>query len=261
MERTLSHTDLDAGIFGFRFCQSHAGDLRPRIDTGGNNGQVRRSAVFRICQLSGKINALRGSKMRQLDPGSGVSDRVNAGNPCPIAGVHCDCSAFSQGIASFRKAVQTRLPADGAQNHLAFGGSCLAVLAVLHPEPVRIPVEPTVEGAYVDMYRYVENHTNDLPKALFAGNDIIAMGSIRALKGQGYKLPDDISIVGMDDMPMCQVIEPALSTIRVDKTRLGRIAVDRLWEMMKYNEKTPIRIRMGVNVVERESVRTVKPEE
>ncbi|MBR5986095.1 MAG: LacI family DNA-binding transcriptional regulator [Clostridia bacterium] len=129
------------------------------------------------------------------------------------------------------------------------------------PEPVRIPVEPTVEGAYVDMYRYVENHTNDLPKALFAGNDIIAMGSIRALKGQGYKLPDDISIIGMDDMPMCQVIEPALSTIRVDKTRLGRIAVDRLWEMMKYNEKTPIRIRMGVNVVERESVRTVKPEE
>lgn len=127
--------------------------------------------------------------------------------------------------------------------------------------PVSIQVEPTVEGAYIDMYRYIENNAGNLPSAIFAGNDIMAMGAIRALKGQGYKLPDDISIIGMDDMPMCQVIEPALSTIRVDKTRLGRIAVDRLWEMMKYNEKTPIRIRMGVSVVERESVKSVSREE
>ncbi|MCR4620676.1 MAG: LacI family DNA-binding transcriptional regulator [Clostridiales bacterium] len=128
-------------------------------------------------------------------------------------------------------------------------------------KPVRIPLEPTVEGSYVDMYRYIEEKHSQLPDAMFAGNDIMAMGAMRALKGQGYRLPEDVSIIGMDDMPMCQVIEPALSTVRVDKTRLGRIAVDRLWEMMRYNEKTPLRIRMGVSIVERDSVKTIEAKE
>lgn len=75
-----------------------------------------------------------------------------------------------------------------------------------------------------------------------------------ALKQAGYKLPSDVSIVGMDDMPLCLVAEPALTTIRVDKQQLGMIAVDRLIDIIENDEKVYQRIRMSVSTVERQSV-------
>ena len=75
-----------------------------------------------------------------------------------------------------------------------------------------------------------------------------------ALKQAGYKLPADVSIVGMDDMPLCLVAEPTLTTIRVDKQQLGMIAVNRLIDMVENNEKVYQRIRMSVSTIERQSV-------
>ena len=74
-----------------------------------------------------------------------------------------------------------------------------------------------------------------------------------ALKKTGYRLPGDLSIIGMDDMPMCQVVEPTLSTIRVDKQRLGSTAVARLLQMMDGQTQVQ-RTRLGVGVIERDSV-------
>ena len=120
----------------------------------------------------------------------------------------------------------------------------------------RIGLEPTVEGANRDMRDYLQTEP-ELPDAFFAGNDIIAVGVSMALKRAGYKLPRDISIVGMDDMPMCQVVEPTLSTVRVDKQRLGATAVARLIAMI--DGQTQIeRSRLGVSYIERDSVRTLQ---
>ena len=119
----------------------------------------------------------------------------------------------------------------------------------------RVKLEPTVEGANRDMRAYLDTHPA-LPDAFFAGNDIIAVGVCMALKRAGYKLPRDLSIAGMDDMPMCQVIEPTLSTVRVDKQRLGATAVRRLMDMI--DGQTQIeRTRLGVSYIERDSVRTL----
>jgi LacI family transcriptional regulator len=121
---------------------------------------------------------------------------------------------------------------------------------------VRVELEPTVEGACRDMADWLST-SPQLPTAFFAGNDIMAVGAMWALKQAGYKLTRDLSIVGMDDMPMCQVVEPPLSTIRVDKRRLGSIAVNRLYSMMKGDVQVAQRVRMSVSLVERDSVRTL----
>ena len=120
----------------------------------------------------------------------------------------------------------------------------------------RVKLEPTVEGACRDM-EYWLSTSPQLPTAFFAGNDIMAVGAMWALKQAGYKLSRDLSIVGMDDMPMSMVVEPPLTTIRVDKHKLGSIAVNRLYSMMKGDVQVSQRVRMSVSLVERESVRAL----
>ena len=117
----------------------------------------------------------------------------------------------------------------------------------------RVKLEPTVEGAERDMAEYLSGRP-ELPTAFFAGNDIIAVGASMALKRAGYRLPDDLSIIGMDDMPMCRVVEPMLSTVKVDKQRLGALAVSRLIEIIE-GKNYVLRTRMGVNYIERDSVK------
>ena len=119
----------------------------------------------------------------------------------------------------------------------------------------RVKLEPTVDGADRDMSDYLASKPL-LPTAFFAGNDIIAVGVSMALKRAGYHLPEDLSIIGMDDMPMCRVVEPTLSTVRVDKQRLGALAVSRLIDIME-GKTGVLRTRMGVSYIERGSVRSL----
>ena len=99
---------------------------------------------------------------------------------------------------------------------------------------------------------------HELPSAFFAGNDIMAIGVMRALKRAQIDVPGRVSIVGMDDMPMCQVVEPALSTVHVDKQRLGRMGVGMLLTLSKAQSAEVERVRMGVSFVSRESVRDLQ---
>ncbi len=119
-----------------------------------------------------------------------------------------------------------------------------------------LPVEPTMEGAYRDMGDLIAARETRLPGALFSINDIIAVGAARALKVAGYRLPQDISLIGMDDLPICQILNPPLTTIAVSKTGLAVAAVNRLIGMTGDDNVQSIRI--GVRLVARESVLRVQ---
>jgi DNA-binding LacI/PurR family transcriptional regulator len=115
-------------------------------------------------------------------------------------------------------------------------------------------LEPTVEGSYRDMKDLLTSR-KDFPTALFADNDIIAFGAMRALKEAGYSIPNDVSIIGFDDTPFCELITPNLTTIRVFKQQMGAIAVSRLIQCIETPNTCIQKTYIGTRLIKRESVR------
>lgn len=77
-----------------------------------------------------------------------------------------------------------------------------------------------IESAYAGMKEYLQNNPK-LPTAFVADNDIIAIGAMRALKEDGYKIPDDVSIIGFDNIAFGAVSDPPLTTVGVYKHELN----------------------------------------
>lgn len=96
----------------------------------------------------------------------------------------------------------------------------------------------TQDTAYSDMNQYLDSHPN-LPTAFFADNDIIACGCMRALLDHGYRIPEDVSVVGFDDVPLAYVGFPGLTTVNVPKEYLGKFAVQTLLERIHDKDFTP----------------------
>ena len=97
------------------------------------------------------------------------------------------------------------------------------------------------------------------PTALVASNDAMAIGAIRFLRGKKYRVPDDISIIGFDDIDLAQHTDPPLTTVRVDKVTMGRIAAKRLLEILKEKDPERCRVILSTTLIARDSVKKVKP--
>ena len=91
----------------------------------------------------------------------------------------------------------------------------------------QIPVDISTEGAATDFESWLEKG-NDLPDGLFVDNDNMAAAILRVLKRWKLRVPEDISLVGIDDIPMCEMLEPPLSTVKLAKEELGTVAMDHL---------------------------------
>jgi LacI family transcriptional regulator len=74
------------------------------------------------------------------------------------------------------------------------------------------------------------------PTALIAGNDLTAIGTLRAARERGLSIPSDLSIVGFDDITFAEHTEPPLTTVALPREQIGRIAFDALWRMIKTGE-------------------------
>lgn len=111
----------------------------------------------------------------------------------------------------------------------------------------------TMESAYEDMKRLLAASPK-LPTAFFADNDIIAIGALRALKEAGYRIPQDISVIGFDDIPTCELMDPPLSSIRVPKQAIGKLAAKRLVELLQDDSGVRLKIEVRTDLVERASV-------
>lgn len=116
-----------------------------------------------------------------------------------------------------------------------------------------LSLSPSVEGAYKDMLELLESGEKPA-RSYFADNDLIAAGAVRALKEKGYRIPEDVAVMGFDDMPLCTYIEPALTTVHVPKQYMGQIAVQRLLQIIKGSENYPVKIEIGTNIIKRKSV-------
>ncbi len=92
--------------------------------------------------------------------------------------------------------------------------------------------------------------------ALFAYNDISAIGAIRALQEQGLRVPQDVSVMGFDDIPGAAFNTPTLTTVRQPLARMGQVAAQTLLERIAGRDDYPSEIAIEPELVVRES--TVK---
>ena len=90
--------------------------------------------------------------------------------------------------------------------------------------------------------------------ALFCANDETAIGAMQALREAGKRIPEDISIIGFDDIAMAAHLTPALTTIRVNKEALGAIAVKQLLEQAKEPSEISTSTVLEVELIEPDSV-------
>jgi DNA-binding LacI/PurR family transcriptional regulator len=70
------------------------------------------------------------------------------------------------------------------------------------------------------------------PTAILCGNDLIAMGAMSALENVGIRVPEDVSVVGFDDILFARLVRPPLTTIHIPREKLGRLAFEALEKMV-----------------------------
>ncbi len=119
-------------------------------------------------------------------------------------------------------------------------------------------VRPNITGAYEDMKQLIAG-AERMPTAFFACNDLMAIGSMRALQEAGYSVPGDISIVGMDDTAVCLACTPALTTVKVFRREMGVAVIRTLLQMAEDIRACALKLQVEVELVRRDSVRNIKP--
>jgi LacI family transcriptional regulator len=88
-------------------------------------------------------------------------------------------------------------------------------------------VEPGFKAASQLLARHPET------TAIVAANDLLAIGVLRAMSAAGRSVPDDVSVTGYNDMPYADMIQPALTTVRVPYREMGELAARALLRLMR----------------------------
>jgi len=96
-------------------------------------------------------------------------------------------------------------------------------------------------------------NTNTAPTAIICGNDVLAAGAVLKAKELGLKVPDDISILGYDDIELASVIDPKLTTVHVPHRRMGAAAAQCLINMRAEPDKVSGQV-FQTEIIERESL-------
>jgi len=98
-----------------------------------------------------------------------------------------------------------------------------------------------------------------LPSAIFAHNDQMAAGVLRAARGLGLTLPDQLSVMGIDDIPMSPYFEPPLTTYHQDFITIGHNAARLLIQAIERPETAYQHLRLPARFVHRQSTAIYKP--
>jgi DNA-binding LacI/PurR family transcriptional regulator len=98
----------------------------------------------------------------------------------------------------------------------------------------------------------------EIPTVLFCGNDLIAMGAMSALEESGVRVPEDVSVVGIDDIFFAFLARPPLTTISVPREQLGIKAFEALESMLKLKRKKGLTYTLETDLVVRRSTAPVR---
>jgi LacI family transcriptional regulator len=126
--------------------------------------------------------------------------------------------------------------------------------ASLRPGPI-VTCEESLEGGRQAALELLRSHSAR-PTAIVAYNDLLAIGAIRAAHALGIRVPEDLSVVGCDDIDFAAFVEPPLTTVAQPRQKVGRLAIRLIYEQEPDREKAVRLLEAGTLVV-RESTASV----
>lgn len=109
----------------------------------------------------------------------------------------------------------------------------------------------TLESGYGAMLKLLQ--LEERPTAVFVSGDLMALGAVRAAKDQGLRVPEDVSVMGYDDVELAGYVTPALTTVRQDTELLGSRAAELLLAAIEGGSGEKAAVVLPVEVVVRES--------
>lgn len=113
---------------------------------------------------------------------------------------------------------------------------------------------------FSDGYRTMKAlfETYGQPEAVCASSDLMAIGAITYLQNHGFHVPDDISVIGFDDLQVCEIVSPPLTTIRQDYEEIGSRACEVLLSMINDKIRDVEPIEIDTTIIVRESCKKSK---
>lgn len=121
----------------------------------------------------------------------------------------------------------------------------------LEYEPYLLEESFSSDSGYRMMNTLIEK--GSLPDAVFAASDLIAIGALKALTEQGYRVPQDIALVGFDDLSITSFTSPPLTTVHAPTYEMGHYGAQILHQFKDPKNGCAMKIKLPCYLVERES--------
>jgi LacI family transcriptional regulator len=231
----------DTGEFGqtpwIRRCRHHGVDGVVLMGVDERDPEVQRLADSRIPCMA-----------IDLDVAGGRTGRVTSDN---VAGA-------GQAVSHLRAVGHERiglisgpLAMLAARDRLVGYRQALERIGVEYDDGLVVQGDFYVESGYDAMQTLLR--LDDPPTAVFAASDLMAVGAIRAVHEAGLRIPDDVAIVGFDDIQLAPLLHPPLTTVRQDKEGLGAAAGQALIHMVEDTGFSPPSITLPTTLVLRET--------
>jgi len=129
--------------------------------------------------------------------------------------------------------------------------AALASVGILPDLSLEIEADFEIAGGVRAAERLLDRA--DPPTAIFAFNDNLAIGTIKAARAHGLSVPEDLSVVGFDDSELASLISPELTTVRQPLEEMGRTAVNLLRRLLDGQRVETLHVELGTRLVVRAS--------
>jgi LacI family transcriptional regulator len=146
-------------------------------------------------------------------------------------------------------------PMNSHDNQMRFDGYMAALKehGIQYQNKWKLSGDFTREGGYRATKMLIAQR--QLPEAIFYANDEMAIGGLQAFKENKISVPDDISIIGYDDIQMAEYVNPPLTTVRQPKYEVGALAVHVVFQALAKEDTVENYYNLSTEIVERKSVK------
>ena len=135
--------------------------------------------------------------------------------------------------------------------------AALAAAGILAAPELEVEAEPEIDGGRDAAARLLD--LPQPPTAIFSFNDNIAIGALQAARARGLRVPEDLSIVGFDDVEHATIVTPPLTTVRQPLAEMGRTAVSLLDRLLERQRVETLHVELATRLVVRESTAPPPP--